>query len=379
VPLALLLSYIGFVSLGLPDTVLGAAWPSIRADLGLPLDAAGAAVLVTTGGVVLSSTVSGRVRTCLGTAGVLIGSTVLAAVALALAATAPSWNVMLAAAFLAGLGGGAIDATLNHLVARRHSARHMNWLHACWGVGASVTPMLVAAMLARGWSWRAPYRVLAVVELALSFTFVATRQLWRDQAASEQGGAARAPAGSPRAMRASVLMFLCYGGVEAGTGLWATSLLTMTRGASPAQAGALLALYWGALTLGRFVLGAVADVLGSMRLLKWTLRTAVAAAAAVAVPGTPVWFVGAALAVLGFALAPVYPLTMHDAATRYGGHAARIVGYQVAACSIGVATLPWLVGKIGAHAGVLLIPPLLLVLAVVTAWLEVMRRGQAAR
>jgi len=238
--------------------------------------------------------------------------------------------------------------------------------------------MLVAAMLARGWSWRTPYRVLAVVELALSFTFVATRQLWRDEPVTGRGASLGEATGPRRAMQASVLMFLFYGGVEAGTGLWATSLLTMTRGASPAQAGALLALYWAALTLGRFVLGAVADVVGAMRLLKWALRTAVVAAAAVALPGTPVWFVGAALAVLGFTLAPVYPLTMHDAATRYGATAARVVGYQVAACSIGVATLPWLLGKVGARAGVLAIPPLLLILAVATACLEVLRRRHPA-
>jgi len=378
VPLALLLSYLGFVSLGLPDTVLGAAWPAIRADLGLPLDAAGGAGLVTTAGIVLSSAASGRLRARFGTAGVLIGSTLLAAAALALAATAPGWTVMLAAAFVAGLGGGAIDASLNHVVARRHSARHMNWLHACWGVGASLTPMLVAAMLARGWSWRAPYRVLAVVELALSLSFVATRQLWREEAETQKSGRAVLTDAPRRAMQASVLMFLFYGGVEAGTGLWATSLLTLNRGVSAVQAGALLAVYWAALTFGRFVLGALADRLGSMRLLRVALRAAVAAAVALSLPGTPLWFVGLALAALGFTLAPVYPLAMHDAASRYGAAGGQVVGYQVAACSVGVATLPWLVGKVGSHAGVLVIPPLLLFLALLAACLEVLRRGQPA-
>ena len=175
-------------------------------------------------------------------------------------------------------------------------------------------------------------------------------------------------------MQASVLMFLFYGGVEAGTGLWATSLLTLTRGASAAQAGALLAIYWGALTVGRFVLGSVADAVGPMRLLSLAIRTAVAAAATLALPGTPLWFTGAALAALGFSLAPVYPLAMRDAALRYGTSGGRVVGYQVAACSIGVATLPWLLGKVGAHAGPLMIPPLVLLLAVMTAALEVLRR-----
>jgi fucose permease len=214
-----------------------------------------------------------------------------------------------------------------------------------------------------------------VVELLLAFAFVATRKLWRDdEAPGDQPVAANAAAPSPAAMRASVLMFLCYGGVEAGTGLWATSLLTLTRGASAAQAGGMLATYWGALTVGRFVLGAITDRVGPARLLRLSIRTAVVAAAALALPMTPLWFAGAALAVLGFALAPVYPVTMHDSASRFGAAGARVVGYQVAACAIGVATLPLVIGKIGAHAGVLLIPPLLLLLALVTTGLEVVRR-----
>jgi fucose permease len=379
VSIALLLSYIGFVSLGLPDTVLGAAWPAIRADFGLPLDAAGEAVLLTTGGIVLSSTVSSRVRARFGTVAVLVGSTVLASLALALAAAAPRWAMFLAAALIAGLGGGAIDATLNDFVARRHSARQMNWLHACWGVGATVTPILVAALLASGRSWRAPYEILAVVEVALSLAFVATHRLWRDEAPLRETMSPAAVGGPRSAMWASVAMFLFYGGVEAGTGLWATSLLTLTRGASAAEAGALVGLYWGALTVGRFVLGAVADALGPARLLRMTIRTAVGAAAALALPGTPISFVGAALAVLGFALAPVYPLTMHDTATRFGAAGVRLVGYQVAAASVGIATLPWLVGKIGARSSVLLIPLLLLLMAVIAAILEVARRRGVPR
>ena len=373
--MALALSYVGFVSLGLPDTVLGAAWPAIRADLGLPLQAAGSAALLTTAGVVLSSTASGWVRSRLGTPAVLVASTVLAAVALALSGAARSWTMFLGAAFVAGLGGGAIDAALNHLVARRHSARHMNWLHACWGVGASLTPLLVAWMLQRGQSWRRPYAILATVELTLAFTFLATRRAWTGDAAPPETSTSP-PAGGPRrAMAASVAMFAVYGGVEAGTGLWATSLLTLTRGASRPAAGALVGLYWGALTVGRFVLGAVSVRLGPMRLLRVAVRAAVAALAVLAIPGTSLWVCGPALACLGFALAPVYPLAMHDTPARFGEAGARLVGYQVAACSLGVAVLPWLVGLAGARTTPLAIPALLVVLGVGVAGLEARRRG----
>lgn len=383
--IALALSYVGFVSLGLPDTVLGAAWPAIRADLGLPLQAAGWSVMVTTAGVVLSSASSGWVRARTGTAAVLVGSTVLAAIALALGAIAPSFAILLIAAFVAGLGGGAIDASLNDLVARRHSARHMNWLHACWGVGASVTPLLVSRMLTRGHSWRFPYAILAGAELMLALTFLATRQSWGDEVTPAVGAArvsdagskgirgASAASGANGAMMASVTMFLLYGGIEAGMGLWATSLLTMTRGATPAAAGALVAVYWGALTGGRFVLGALSSWFGPTRILRAAVLGATAALAVLALPGTPPWLFGVALAGLGFALAPVYPLSMHDTPARFGDLGARLVGYQVAACSLGVAVIPALLGFVAAHTSPLVIPPALMVLAALIA-LEARRR-----
>lgn len=374
--LALILSYVGFVSLGLPDTVLGAAWPAIRADLGLPLQAAGSSVMLTTVGVVISSAASGWIRARLGTAAVLVGSTVLAATALGIGAIAPSWTVLLVAGFVAGLGGGAVDASLNHLVARRHSAQHMNWLHACWGVGASLTPMLVAWLLKRGLSWRRPYAILAGVELALALAFLASRRNWGEADQAEPTAVAPARAARPHgAMAASVALFAFYGGVEAGVGLWATSLLTMTRGASPALAGALVAVYWGALTVGRFALGAFANRLGPMRLLRFAVRGAVVALAALAWPGTPLWFSGAALATLGFLLAPIYPLAMHDTASRFEEAGARLVGYQVAACSLGIAVIPALVGVIGASTSPLAIPPTLMLFAVLVVVLEVRRRA----
>jgi fucose permease len=152
----------------------------------------------------------------------------------------------------------------------------------------------------------------------------------------------------------------------------------MTRGASAATAGALVAVYWGALTVGRFALGALSDRIGPMRLLRVTLRVAVVALGALAIPGTPLPFAGAALAVLGLALAPVYPLAMHDTPARFGDAGARLVGYQVAACSVGIALIPWLAGIAGARATVLAIPALLLGLGIVAAVLEALRRGRGS-
>lgn len=371
------LSYAGFISLGLPDTVLGAAWPAMRTELGLPLDAAGGILLVTTAGVVLSSTATGWIRARIGAGSVLWGSTALAAFALLLNGFAPHWSLLLVAAVCAGLGGGAIDATLNDHVARHHSARHMNWLHACWGVGAAIAPNVVAFVLARGYSWRVAYVALGVVEALLTLSFVATRNLWQEDAVAADSGMASQPtaAGSRGARRASVAMFYAYGGLEAGTGLWTSSLLTTQRGFSLASAGAAVGMYWGALCVGRFVIGAYADRVGPLRVLRWSAAAALLAVIAFALPGTPTWFAIGALAALGMALASIYPITMHDTPRRFPGlEGARLVGLQVAATALGMASMPWLLGAISERTSLAYLPAMLSVLAVFVLVLEILRR-----
>jgi fucose permease len=378
--LLLVLSYAGFVSLGLPDTVLGAAWPALREDLQLPLDAAGGILLVTTSGVVLSSTGTGWLRARIGSGSVLWGSTALAALALFMYGMAPHWTLLLVAAACAGLGGGAIDATLNDHVARNHSARHMNWLHACWGVGAAIAPNVVALVLARGASWRTAYFLLGTVEALLTLSFVVTRSLWREDAvaAESSNDVPLSAAASRSAMYASVAMFFCYGGLEAGAGLWASSLFVGTRGMSVASAGAIVGSYWGALCAGRFVIGAYADRIGPARVLRASVLAALLAVIALAWPGTPTWFAIGALACLGFALAPVYPLTMHDTPRRFPGAAgARLVGIQVAATALGMASMPWLIGAIAARTSLEYLPAELSILALAVLTLERVRASTA--
>lgn len=355
------LSYVGFVSLGLPDTVLGAAWPAVRAELGLPLDAAGLVLLVTTLGVVVSSVSSSRLRRRWGTGSVLAISTVLAASALALTATAQHWAVIVSAALIAGLGGGAIDAALNEHVARHHNARHLTWLHACWGIGAATAPLVVASVLAAGYAWRWAYGTLAFLELALSLSFLRNAKLWDLAADAAHDPDAEAESGSLRGpMVASVCLFYAYCGLEAGTGLWAASYLIDTRALPKALAGALVALFWAALTLGRIVVGLRADALGPTRVVRFASLAALIACGALAVPATATWITALALAALGLSLAPIYPLVMHDTPTRFRGSlGTRLVGYQVAAGALGTATLPWLVGAASARTSLALLPVML--------------------
>jgi fucose permease len=371
------LSYVGFVSLGLPDTVLGAAWPAMREDLGQRLDAAGAVLLVTTAGVVASSISSSWLRRRWGTGAVLVGSTLLAAAALAMMASAQHWAVVIVSALVAGLGGGAIDASLNDYVARQYEARHLTWLHACWGIGAAAAPLVVASVLATGSSWRWAYVTLALVELLLSLSFVRTVKLWRgladvhhhDEAAAETS-ALRGP------MIASVLLFYAYCGIEAGAGLWATSYLIGTRGVPAARAGAMVALFWGALTVGRIAVGLRADAIGPTRVVRYASYSVLVSCAMLLVPATPAWFAALALVALGLSLAPIYPLVMHDTPARFQGRSgARLVGYQVASASLGVATLPWLMGAVTVRTSMTMLPVLLSLLAALLLFLQRARRS----
>jgi fucose permease len=375
----LLLSYVGFISLGLPDGVLGAAWPAIRQELGLPLDGAGRILLLATSGTVLSSLLSGRLLARIQTGVVLAGSALLAALALFMYARAPGWAGLLAAALVAGFAGGAVDAALNGFVGRHYSVRHMNWLHGCWGVGATLGPLAVAAALRLEQTpaaWRAAYQLLAVAELALAVAFLLTLRRWREGPPGPAETASRPGSGGfTPAMRANVVFFFLYSAVEAGAGLWIASLLIATRGASLAMASAMVSVYWGTLMAGRFLLGAVAERIGPARLLAASCTTAFGALLLLAVPGTPLPVPVTAIAVLGLALAPIYPLLMHDTPRRFGHAAARhMVGYQIAAASSAIAIVPWLIGLLARNTSPLWIPPALAGLAFVMVLIERGRR-----
>jgi fucose permease len=231
-------------------------------------------------------------------------------------------------------------------------------------------------------AWRAAYQLLAVAELALAVAFLLSLKRWREGPPGPAAGTTSAPetGGFTPAMRANVVFFFLYSAVEAGAGLWIASLLIATRGASLALASAMVSVYWGALTGGRFLLGAVAERIGPARLLAACCTTAFGALLLLAVPGTPLPVAVAAIAVLGLALAPIYPLLMHDTPRRFGHAAARhMVGYQIAAASSAIAIVPWLIGVLARNTSPVWIPPALAALAFLMLLLERARRSAVGR
>jgi fucose permease len=224
----------------------------------------------------------------------------------------------------------------------------MNWLHASWGVGAAVAPAVVATTLHAGRTWRSAYLGLAVAELALGGAFLLTRRAWSSVPAPAPEHAAVERGRWSAAHTRRVLLFFFYTGVESGVGLWSASVLVSTRGATPARAGVAVALYWGGLTIGRLVFGLLVPRLGEARVLRAALACALVLLVTLAVPGTPLLVAQLGLAALGFSLGPVFPLLMHETPRRFpGADGVRLVGYQIAAASAGVATLPWVLGAAG--------------------------------
>jgi fucose permease len=360
----LLLSFLAFVSLGVPDTVFGIAWPSLRHTFGLPQSALGAALVTGVSGYFLSGLVAGSLMARVGVGGLLAGSSALVALGLVGYAVAPSWSLFFPVAFFVGLGSGAIDAALNAYAARHFSVRHINWLHASWGVGASTGPVIMTFAIAHGSGYRAGYGALAFVLGAMTLAFVATRRLWnegRERAAGEAPGAApRAksadkPRGSARAALANgnvlLLMgtYFFYTGVESSIGQWCFTWLTEGRGLAVESAGSWTAAYWASLTLGRVVLGWVVEWTGPDRLLRVASLGVVAGVVLVAlVPGVPG---RCGLLLLGASLAPVYPTLMSRVPARVGeelsGHA---VGFLVSSATLGSSLLPAFVGLlVGRH------------------------------
>lgn len=356
--------YLAFISLGLPDSVLGVAWPAMRADFGRPLEAVGLVTIIITACSAASGFASGYVLRHLGIGLVLTGSGLLTGVALLGFAFAPSFGWILFLAAPLGLGAGSVDAAMNHFVAEHYSSRHMNWLHACWAVGATIGPLVMGAALAVNNSWQGGYLVIAVVQLSLAMVFLLTQGWWQRERAvapAEPGSlggklARRRPVAW--AVWLAPSLYLVYATIEVGVGLWAASILIDHRGLAASTAGLWVACYFGAIMVGRFALGFVSVRLGNRRSVRGGLAFALLGSAVFAVPGLPQSLSLAGLVLLGLGGAPVYPALMHETTRRFDVDTARtVVGRQVAFSYIGGACGPAALGLLGATAGLGFIMP----------------------
>ena len=364
--------YMAFISLGLPDSVLGVAWPAMRTTFGQPLQAAGLITLILTACSSLSSFASGAVLRRWGIGSVVVVSGFLTGLALLGFALAPSFVWIMLLAVPLGLGAGSVDAGLNHFVAEHYSSRHMNWLHACWGIGATIGPFIMGSALAGAAGWQAGYRTIGLVQLTLALLFLLTLSVWQHQHANPQRAAdplARRDRRSRPPAWASWLapsLYLVYATVEVGTGLWTASILIDHRHMAALTAGVWVSFFFGAIMVGRFATGLVAARWGNRKLVRAGLMTAVVGAALFSVGGLPDMVSLAGLVLLGLGCAPVYPSLMHETTRRFDAYTARkVVGRQVGFACMGGAVGPALLGLLGAYWGLDAIMPLVMAALVV--------------
>lgn len=363
-----LLSFIAFVSLGLPDTVLGVAWPSMRATFHRPLSHFGVLLSAGMAGYLVSSFLGGQIVRTIGAGCLLLLSSLAVAAALAGFSLAPAWAATVACAALGGLGAGAIDAGINTFAAARFSPRVVNWLHACWGLGATTGPLLMTVVLARGHSWRAGYAILSGALAMLSVLFLFTRRLWTVAPAADDGGHV-GTASILEALRRPIVwgqlcLFFLYCGIESTAGQLLYSLFTESRGMAHTTAGVATGGYWAMLTAGRVVFGQLSAAASPAVVLRIALALAPVAAGLIAANfSTAASLAGAAL--LGFALAPVFPTLISLTPKRVGTYyAPQAVGFEVAAGNLGIAAVPGAIGVLARGQGLEVVGPCLVAGAV---------------
>ncbi len=362
------IAYLGFISLGLPDTVTGIAWPAIRDNFELPQSGLGMISLALGTGYFTSSFLSGQLTKRLGIGTLLTVSTLLVAAAMFGNAVAPMWLVIVACGVVWGLGSGAIDAGLNVFAATHFSARHMNWLHACYSLGATLGPLLMTAALVKGHSWRLGYFLVGGIVLALATCFLFTRRRWNEPESMipvergvpvTMGAALRRPL-----VWLQMIVFFFYTGLELMVGHWCFTLLTESRSVPTDIAGMMAAGYFGSIFCGRVVLGSLADRMGVDRLVRVSLVAALVGTTLFAF-GSPIQLSAAGLTILGLGLAPIYPCLMARTPKRLGPeYAAHAIGFQVSAATIGAALIPALAGVLADRAGLESIAMLSVLLAV---------------
>ncbi len=364
----ILLAFIAFIALGLPDGLLGVGWPSIRTDFSIPLDAIGMLLVAATAGYMTSSFLSGMLLARLGVGKILAASCLLTGLALIGYTLVPEWWMMVLLGIFGGFGAGAIDAGLNTYVASHFGEGLMQWLHASWGIGITIGPIIMTLGLINFETWRFAYRLVGVFQILLAVCFALTISMWRKKDMAVEANSTKrltdykTPMGEtlrqPKVWL-SVLLFFLYVGAEISLGTWTYTLLTESRGVDVTIAGFFAGSYWFTFTIGRIVAGLVANRIGVNKLVMGGLVGALLGA------GLLIWnpfeFANViAVALIGISIAPIFPAMTSGTKTRVGDqYAANTIGLQMTATGFGTAVIPSLMGVLARRISLEVIPVIL--------------------
>lgn len=365
--LLLAVIYLVFISLGLPDSLLGSGWPTMRLVFDQPLSAAGAVSMIITGGTICSSLLSERLTARFTTKGVTVASVFLSAAALFGFSVSTRFWMLCLWAVPYGLAAGCIDSAINNYVALHYRSRHMSWLHCFWGVGTVISPCVMSWALTRS-GWQLGYRTVALMQLAIGAVLVLTLPLWRVHSGGEQSARAGQVLGIRGALKikgAPTLFvgFFAYCGAEGTSILWASSYLAGERGFSAEHAAASAAVLYVGITVGRFISGFIADKVGDRGMIRLGTGVVAAALAVLALPGGGELGALLGLGLLGLGNAPVYPAIIHATPANFGAENSQgIIGMQMASAYVGSTLMPPLFGLIANRAGLFWMPFFLAVL-----------------
>ncbi len=373
--LLLAVIYAAFISLGLPDALLGAAWPSMRGELGAPVSYAGIISMIISAGTIVSSLNSDSLTKKLGTGRVTVISVAVTAAALWGFSVAGSFPVLCVIAFPYGLGAGAVDAALNNYVAIHYKARHMSWLHCFWGIGATLGPYIMGACLTGGFSWNSGYRVVSLLQLALTAVLFFTLPWWRRTGDSGDENTGKRESFRIKDLlrlpgaKAALAAFFCYCALEQTAGLWAASYMVMNRGVTAEEAARWASLFYLGITAGRFFCGFITLKLDDKAMVRLGETAAFAGIVLLALPLNQS-LTGIGLVMVGMGCAPVYPALLHETPANFGADKSQaIMGMQMACAYVGTMAMPPLFGMISGMAGIWLYPWYLMAIVAIMAFM----------
>lgn len=371
--------YMSFISIGLPDGILGVAWPAMREEMQQPLAAVGAITLTMTACAASAGFMAGGLIRRLGTGVIVAASCLMTGTGLLVFSMAPNFYWCVAMAVPLGLGAGVVDAALNHFVASHYSSRHMNWLHGFWGVGASTGPLVMGAAMAGSGGWHLGVKAISLAQLTLAAVLWLSLRLWSQAPPHNPDAQAHEPVQAhsvhPLAWWLAPFGFLIYVAAEMGTGLWAASILVNDRGLPPPDAGLWVGLYFGSITAGRFGVGLIAEHLGNRRLVRLGAAFALVGALIFALPMVFGVLSPWGLMLMGLGCAPIFPSMMHETTRRFPTDAAtRVIGRQMACAYVGGSVVPAAFGLLATWFGLGAVMPavvcLLALLLLLTAALD---------
>ncbi|HJB29931.1 MAG TPA: MFS transporter [Candidatus Blautia faecavium] len=362
--LLLVLIYIAFISLGLPDSLLGSGWPVMHAQLGVPISFMGLISMVISGGTIVSSLMSDRLTRRFGTQIITTASVFLTAAALLGFSVSGQFWMLILFAVPYGLGAGAIDAALNNYVALHYTSRHMSWLHCFWGVGTIVSPFVMSYALTN-FTWNIGYRLIGFVQMGIFLLLLLTLPAWKanqknSQSSQENMGLFRAL--KIKGVPSLLLGFFAYCAAESTTMNWASTYLVEAKGIIASQAAGLASLFYIGLTIGRFLGGFVMNKLGDRRMILLGTAILICGIAALLFPGSNNMVSFAGLIIIGFGCAPIYPCIIHSTPYNFGAeNSGVIIGIQMASAYVGSTFMPPLFGFLGNRIGFGIFPVYLII------------------